>query len=89
MATTLKLIKSKNFEAKGEKHTHYTAAYKGRVFGISTLRFDPADIVVKDNTITLEGDIEVLKQTSVDPLTGEVNNFLAIVPKCGLVLADF
>jgi hypothetical protein len=85
----LKVIKSKEFEANGEKNMHYTCAYKGRVFGVSTLRFDNKDITVKDNTLTLNVDVEVQKNTSTDPLTGQVRTFLDIVPKCELELAQF
>jgi hypothetical protein len=86
----LKLIKKKSFEAKGEQHVHYTAAYKGRVFGVSTLRFSDNEITENDNgTISISGDIEVLKNASTDPLTGETKTYLDIVPKSGLVLADF
>lgn len=89
MSVKLKVIKQKAFEAKGESHTHYMAAYKGRVFGISTLRFDPDDLEVVDGVITIKTDIEVLKTTSTDPLTGTTSNYLDIVPKSGLVLAEF
>lgn len=83
----LKLIKSKAFEAKGEKHNHYTVAYKGRVFGISSMRFAPEDITVDESVITLNCDVEMLKHTSVDQLTGEARVFIDIVPKLDLLLA--
>jgi hypothetical protein len=84
----LKLIKSKAFEAKGEKHTHHTVAYKGRVFGISTMRFTPEDITVGDGVLTLNCDVEVLKNTSTDPIDGTIKVFLDIVPKLDILLAS-
>ncbi len=86
----LKLIKSKAFESKGDKHTHYTVAYKGRVFGVSTMRFATDDIVVDapNNTLEITCDVEVLKNQSVDQLTGEVKMFLDIVPKLDILLAS-
>ncbi len=83
----LKLIKSKAFESKGEKYNHYTVAYKGRVFGVSTMRFAPEDITVGDGVITLNCDVEVLKNISTDPLTGDTKVFLDIVPKLDILLA--
>lgn len=88
MSVTLKIIKTKPFEANGESHTHYTCAYKGRVFGVSSLRFNE-ELSVKDDKLTISGDIEVLKRTSTDPLTGETKSFLDIVPASGLTLAEF
>ena len=85
----LKVIKSKSFEAQGQPHTHYTAAYKGRVFGVSTLRFEESDLEVKDGIITIKTDIEVLKNKHVDALTGEQRAYLDIVPKVGISLAEF
>ena len=89
MATKLKVIKVKAFESKGEKHFHYTCAYKGRVFGISTMRFDEGDLTVEGDVITINTDIEVLKEVVLDQLTGETKQFLSVVPKVGLTLAEF
>lgn len=89
MSVKLKVIRTKQFEAQGQPHTHYSAAYKGRVFGVSTLRVPKEDITVDGDTITIAGDIEVLRNNSVDPLTGEQKTYLDIVPKSGLQLADF
>ena len=88
---TLKILKSKKFQANGTDETHYTLAYKGRVFGLSTLRWseDKDSIEVKDNTLTIKGDIDIIKNSSVDKLTGEVSSYLDIVPKIGLTLSDF
>lgn len=83
----LKLIKTKAFESKGDKHTHYTVAYKGRVFGVSTMRFAPEDITVGEGVITINCDVEVLKNTSTDALTGDTRVFLDIVPKLDILLA--
>ncbi len=85
----LKLIKTKAFESKGDKHTHYTVAYKGRVFGVSTMRFAPEDITVGDDGIlTIKCDVEVLKNISTDPLDGTTKVFLDIVPKLDILLAS-
>jgi len=84
----LKLIKTKSFESKGESFNHYTVAYKGRVFGVSTMRFNPEDIAVDGDTLTLKTDVEVLKNQSVDPITGEIRMFLDIVPKLDIMLAS-
>lgn len=86
-----KIIKVKVFTANGSEHTHYTVAYQGRVFGISTLRFEGNEsmISVNDQVLIIKGDIEVLKNTSVDPLTGATKTYLDIVPKSGLLLAEF
>jgi hypothetical protein len=87
---TLKVIKSKEFSTKeGVKATHYVCAYKGRVFGVSSLRFESNDLEVKDKILTIKCDVEVLKHTTVDSLTGEVTNYLDIVPKCDIALAAF
>ena len=87
----LKIIKSKNFTVQDTDHTHYVAAYKGRVFGVSTLRFEdnPEDLVADKGVLTIKCDIEVLKNTSTDPLDGSTKTYLDIVPKAGLSLAAF
>ena len=89
MATTVKIIKSKEFTANGEKHVHYTTAYKGRVFGVSTLRFEKDDFTVKDTVLTFNTNVEVKQHVSVDELTGKSSTFLDIVPKIDLSLATF
>ena len=91
MSLVLKVIKVKDFEAQGVKHKHYTCAYKGRAFGVSTLRFEKEDFIVDDkaNTLTLKTDVEVLKSINTDQLTGETVQYLNLVPKSGLILADF
>lgn len=89
MATKLKVIKTKEFEVKGVKHKHYTAAYKGRVFGVSTLRVPAEDIKEEEDTITITPEVEVLKNVNTDPLDGVTKVYLDIVPKSGLMLAEF
>ncbi len=91
MAITLKIIKTKPFEANGSKETHYTCAYKGRVFGVNTLRI-PADQIklnAEKNSLTISCDVEVTKNESVDPLTGQISKFLDIVQKMDLALSEF
>lgn len=89
MSVKLKIIKVKEFEVKGEKHDYYTAAYKGRLFGVSTLRVPKEDIKVEGDTLTISCEVEVLKNTNTDPLTGTTKVFLDLVPASGLVLAEF
>lgn len=88
----LKIIKQKNFEYEGTKHTFYTCAYKGRVFGVSTMLWseDLDSLKAKDNVLTITTDVEVKKTPgTVDQLTGEVSpSFFNIVPQLGLVIAD-
>lgn len=85
----LKVIKKKQFTVGAEQapHTHYTVAYKGRVFGVSTLRFEGIELKEEGNTLVVPSEVEVLKNTSTDPLTGEVSSYLDIVPKLDIVLA--
>jgi hypothetical protein len=85
----LRIIKSKAFKANNEDHTHYTVAYKGRVFGVSTLRFDEGNFTVEGTTLTLNVDVEVVQENSVDQLTGETASYLTIVPKMDILLAKF
>ena len=89
MATTFKLIKSKQFEVKGVKHTHYVGAYKGRVFGISTLNCEEGEIQVdeKANTIKVDCSVEVKQEVTIDDITGDRTSYLSIMPKLGLELA--
>lgn len=87
MATKLKVIKKKSFEISGTPHTHYTCAYKGRVFGVSTLRWVDEEIKEEGDYITL-GACEVVKRTVADDITGEVSNYLDLVPKLDITLAE-
>ena len=87
----VKIIKLKEFEAKGVKAIHYTVAYRGRVFGVNTLRFaDMEDsLTVEKDILTFHCDVEVIKRIDTDQLTGEVRTFIDIVPASGLKLAEF
>ncbi len=86
----VKILKKKAFQAKGVDHTHYTVAYKGRVFGVSTMRFEEGELQEETGDIlSIPNDVEVLKHVSTDNLTGETSTFLDIVPKSGLVIAEF
>ena len=89
MSVNLKVIKQKAFEVDSTPQVHFTCAYKGRVFGVSTLRFPSEDIKLSDDkkVLTLPQEIEVLKHTSTDPITGEVRSYLDLVPKLDVVLA--
>ena len=82
-----KLIKSKKFTVGTVEHTHYTVAYKGRVFGLNSLRWEGTDIKVDANSVTVEGECELKKTESTDLLTGVVTSYIDIVPKLELVLA--
>jgi hypothetical protein len=86
MAIKLKVIKSKSFEVTGKSHTHYTVAYKGRVFGVSTLRWEGEDLK-EDNGVLTIGDCEVIKRVNTDTITGEVSTYLDLVPKLDVILA--
>ena len=92
MAITLKVIKAKSFQIDGVNHNHFTCAYKGRVFGVSSLRFDDQAVLIHDTTaktLKIDTDVEVLKRTDTDQLTGETKAYLDIVPKIDILLADF
>lgn len=90
----MKVIKFKEFEVEGSdkkktKQTHYTCAYKGRVFGVSTLRFEESDFKVDKGVLTMAIEAEVIKTTGMDDTTGEIKTYLQLVPQLGLSLADF
>ena len=87
----VKVIKTKNFEVNSLPQTHYTCAYKGRVFGVSTLRFEKSDLSYddKESTLKFNVDVEVMVNKTTDQLTGESKTYLDIVPKLGLDAADF
>jgi len=91
MALKLKIIKQSEFTANETKHKHYTCAYRGRLFGISTRRWEGSKdaLVAKDKVLTINAGVEVLKNPSYDPLTGVTKTFLDIVPASGLNLAEF
>lgn len=85
-----KIIKESAFNVDSKAHKAYTVAYRGRVFGISSLQWEDLmdSIEVVDKVLTIKCDVEVLKSSRVDQLTGETTNFLNIVPKLGVALAD-
>ena len=92
MTIKTKLIKSKSFKMKdGAEHTHYTVAYKSRVFGVNTLNFEgedePFEVDEKAKTLTIKCDIEVKRRVVDNPLEGSTTSYLDIVPKLGLELA--
>lgn len=82
-----KIIKQKSFEIEGTKHTHYTVAYKGRVFGLNSLKFEGTEFKVEGNTISVPVECELKKTESTDLITGVVTSYIDIVPKLDLVLA--
>jgi hypothetical protein len=98
--TKVKVLKATNFVAKGEQHTHYAVALKGRTFGVSTLAFDKGDLVLgtkevddkgvllQDNTglLLIKGDLEVSIRKETDVLTGVTEEYKALVPKLNLTL---
>jgi len=91
MAYKLKIIKQKDFKLDKQDHTHYTCAYKGRVFGVSTLKWEGEQdaLSVDKSVLTINSDIEVLKRVDHDELAGTTTTYLDIVPKCGIELATF
>lgn len=88
MATTMKLIKTKAFQANGQDATHHVVAYKGRVFGVNSLRFEANDFKVdeKAKTLTLNVECEIIKRTESN--LGETTTYLDIVPKLDLALSE-
>ncbi len=88
-----KLIKSKEFtftdsnntEVKGVNHV---VAYKGRVFNLSSLNFEPKDIKVDNGVLTLNAECEVLREDYTNGLGERVAGF-KIMPKMDLVLSSF
>jgi hypothetical protein len=86
-----KIIKSKQFTIDSVQHTHYTVAYRGRVFGVSSLRFEEGDFAVDEKARTLKFNtkVEVLKRQATDALGVVTGTYLDLVPKCELDLADF
>jgi len=86
---TFSIIKQKPFSTKdGKNGIHYSVAYKGRVFGLNTLRFEgeDKDFLTVNGTQIQTGEVEIRKTSKVDSLTGEVSTFLDIVPKLDLAL---
>ncbi len=83
-----KVIKSKEFTTKsGEKHIHHTVAYKGRVFGLNTLRWEGIELKNESGIINVSEDCELKQITDTDLLTGVTKTFIDIVPKLDLVIA--
>mgnify|MGYP001169640289 FL=1 len=87
----VKVIKIKDFTVNESAQKHFTCAYKGRVFGVSTLRFEESDLSYddKESTLKFNVDVEVMVNKTVDQLTGEAKTYLDIVPKLGLNAVDF
>lgn len=89
--TTLKLIKSKAFEANGDKHVHYTTAYKGRVIAVSTLNIPTGDITADDKagTLVVKGEYDLVNRPYADPITGDVRAGLVLLPKLDIAISMF
>ena len=85
----LKIIKSKDFVVGKDKHQHHTCAYKGRVFSVSTLRFEKSDITVAKGIVTINVDVEAVKQIGVNAETGVEQVYLSLVPKLDIDIALF
>jgi hypothetical protein len=87
----LKVIKSKEFTYEDNDYTHYTCAYKGRVFGVSTLIWaeESSQPKVEKDVMSLPSNVEVRKRTVSNPLDGSSTDFLDIVPKMDLTLGAF
>jgi hypothetical protein len=84
--TKVKVLKATNFVAKGEQHTHYSVALKGRTFGVSTLAFDKEDLELNEGMLHIKGDLEVSIRKETDILTGVTEEYKALVPKLNLTL---
>ena len=90
-----KIIKKKDFtfEKDGAQvsGTHYTVAYKGRVFGASSLRFDDGDLEpsADGKSLTIKGNVDIKKEHITDQLTGEVvATVYSLYPQLDLKLAE-
>lgn len=93
MATKLKVIKTKAFKVGDADHKHYSVAYKGRIFGVNTLRFseeseDALEVSEDGKVITINCDCELKRDVVTDQITGEHQEFIGIVPKLDLVISD-
>ena len=62
----------------------YVVAHKGRAINVSTLNFEDNDCVLKDNILTVKGDVELKLTSNVDVLTGEITKGLKLMPKMDL-----
>lgn len=83
---TVKIIKKTEFETKDkQKGITYTGAYRGRVFGISTLSFEAADLRVEKDNLVITTDVEALAG-GTDALGNPYPPRL--VPKLGFTLAS-
>ncbi len=89
MATKLKIVKTKTFKANDTEHTHYSVAYKGRLFAVNTLRWadDMDSIKVEGDVMTIEGGIDVLQRNDIDQITGETKVYYDLMPKIDLAIA--
>ena len=88
-----KIIKKKDFtfdqDGTQTSGTHYTIAHKGRVFGVSSLRFDEGDLKPAEDgkTLSIEGALEIKAEQVADQITGEIRTFYSLYPKLDLQLA--
>lgn len=81
---TVKVLKATAFTAKGEQHTHYSVAFKGRGFGVSTLAFAKEDLELVGDTLNIKPKCEVSIRKETDTLTGITTQYNALVPELGL-----
>lgn len=88
-----KLIKSKEFSFKNAqgadvKASNHIVAYKGRVFNLSTLNFEPKDFSIADGVLKLNVECDIVRENYTNGL-GESQSGLKIMPKMDLVLSAF
>ena len=79
---SFKIIKETSFTtSKEESGIHYSVAYKGRVFGVNTLRFEnDEDIKADKGLLSFNCPVEIVK---------DKEGYLTILPKIDLALAEF
>lgn len=96
MSTKLEIIKSKAFKVQDTDHTHYTCSYKGRVLGVSSLRFagEKKDVLTTGTmpngkpALIVDCDVNIIKALNTDQITGESKVYLDLVPKLDIALSD-
>ncbi len=88
---TLKLIKSKAFEANGSKHVHYTTAYKGRIIAVSTLNIEADKIKADDKamTLALSGEFDLVNRSWINPVDNTTQIGLVLLPKLDIAISAF
>lgn len=86
-----KIVKQTNFSFEKDgatiNATAYRVAYKGRVYSVSSLRFEDGEITVKDGMLSFSIAVELKEEIATDKATGETTKLVAIYPKNDLQMA--